>query len=263
MTAGGLYERTAARVADTRSLWFVGDGISAFAGPLRHNVAHKHSVPVLLVGLYGTFKLRIGEGRWQQCRTAVVPAGVAYAFDMAGEPLAVVYLEPSVDGVEALAPLVAGARETGGAILGRGDQTYGLCALFEDQTSATWAGEALADLLQFSSARARRTLDERIAIAVRQMQQQGDDAIPVADAAAAVGLSASRFQALFAAEVGVPYRRYRAWQRMLAAIREIVSGANFTAAAHAAGYCDQAHFAHDFRRMFGASASPSMSNLRG
>ena len=268
MTAGGLYERAAHKngvpgAAVPRSLWYVGQGISAFAGPLRHNVGHQHSVPVLLAGLYDNFRLRIADEPWTRCRLALVPAGVTYAFDMAGDPLAVIYLEPSIAGADALAPLVRGGREIGGALVGTARDTHGLRALFEDQGSASWAGEALADLLRFSSPRARRLLDPRIARVVRQLQLNEGEQVAVADASAAVGLSASRFQHLFAADVGVPYRRYRAWQRMLAAIREIVAGSNFTVAAHAAGYADQAHFAHDFRRMFGASASPSMVNVRG
>ena len=263
MTKAGLYERAAGRAEAPRSLWYVGPGISAFAGPLQHNVGHQHSVPVLLAGLSDSFRLRICDEPWLRCRIAVVPAGVTYAFDMAGDPLAVVYLEPSVAGVAALTPLVRGGREVGGALVGTGRETYGLRALFEDQDSATWAGEALADLIRFSSPRARRDIDPRIARVVRQLQINDGAQVAVADAAASVELSASRFQHLFAADVGVPYRRYRAWQRMLAAIREIVAGANFTAAAHAAGFADQAHFAHDFRRMFGASASPSMVNVRG
>jgi AraC-like DNA-binding protein len=50
---------------------------------------------------------------------------------------------------------------------------------------------------------------------------------------------------------------------MLRAIREIVSGANLTNAAHAAGYADQAHFAREFRRTFGASASAGIAGARG
>jgi AraC-like DNA-binding protein len=68
---------------------------------------------------------------------------------------------------------------------------------------------------------------------------------------------------VFAEHVGVPFRRYRAWHRLRAAIREIVEGSNFTTAAHAAGFADQAHFAHDFRRTFGAPASRSLGRVRG
>jgi AraC-like DNA-binding protein len=76
-----------------------------------------------------------------------------------------------------------------------------------------------------------------------------------AQAASAAGLSASRFQHLFTAEVGVPFRRYRLWQRLRAAIRAAAAGASLTDAAHAAGFADQAHFTRAFRRTFGAPPS--------
>ena len=77
-----------------------------------------------------------------------------------------------------------------------------------------------------------------------------------------VGLSPSRFQHLFTDAVGVPFRRYRAWLRMRRAIGAVIDGSNFTGAAHAAGFADQAHFAHDFRRTFGAPASLSLRDIR-
>ncbi|TXM93608.1 helix-turn-helix transcriptional regulator, partial [Methylobacterium sp. WL122] len=80
--------------------------------------------------------------------------------------------------------------------------------------------------------------------------------------AASVGLSASRFQHLFTDAVGVPFRRYRGWLRMRRAIGAVIDGNNFTGAAHAAGFADQAHFAHDFRRTFGAPASLSLRDIR-
>lgn len=258
-----LYERAAATRGAPRSLWFVGDGASVFAGPLHHNAAHQHSVPVLLTGLYGAFRLGLGHQPWTSCRMAVVPAGVTYEFDMAGEALSVVYLEPSQAGVAALVPLLRGGREIGGGLAGEIGEIGPLRELFEDQTSAQWAGQALHDLLAFAAPRARRRIDPRVARALRELQTNAGEQRPVAEAATIAGLSASRFQHVFAAEVGVPYRRYRGWQRMLAAIRVIGRGDNFTAAAHAAGYADQAHFAHDFRRMFGASATPSLVNVRG
>ncbi len=53
----------------------------------------------------------------------------------------------------------------------------------------------------------------------------------------------------------MPFRRYRAWHRLRAAIREVVGGSSLTAAAHAAGFADQAHFTRSFRRTFGAPPS--------
>ncbi|MFJ5489383.1 helix-turn-helix domain-containing protein, partial [Hansschlegelia beijingensis] len=89
-----------------------------------------------------------------------------------------------------------------------------------------------------------------------------EEGVSVPELARLCGLSASRLQHLFASEVGVPIRRYRAWSRMRGAIAEIVAGASFTQAAHAAGFADQAHFAHDFRRTFGAAASRSLRGVR-
>lgn len=50
---------------------------------------------------------------------------------------------------------------------------------------------------------------------------------------------------------------------MRAAIRAVLGGNNLTAAAHAAGFADQAHFARDFRRTFGAPATPTLAKVRG
>ena len=90
----------------------------------------------------------------------------------------------------------------------------------------------------------------------------GDAPLSLSQAAQASGLSPSRLHHLFTAEVGVPFRRYRAWTRMRRAIEAVVAGANFTAAAYEAGFADQPHFAHDFRRTFGAPASRSLTGVR-
>lgn len=258
-----MYKRAISNALGQRPLWYVGEGISTFAGPLRHNHLHSHSVPVLLTGLYGTFRFRSERGRWTVCRRALVPAGRLYEFDMAGEPLSVIYLEPSVGGAGALAPLVSNADEYDGVLHGDGDDSAALRLLYEDQSSAIWAGEALIDLVLAARPRERRDMDLRIMRVVRELQLSATADTSASAAARLVGLSGSRFQHLFTSEAGIPFRRYRAWRRMLLAIREIVSGANLTIAAHAAGYADQAHFAREFRRTFGASASVGIAHVRG
>lgn len=239
-----------------------------FAGCLGHNAPHSHSTSVLLAGLYDDFELRVGNGRWVTCRMAVIRAGTPYEFDARGQPLAVIYGEPNVVSAEGLAVLMRDADELPGAVISRHGEVAALRAIFEDADSATWVASAIADLVDFSSARARRQIDSRIRRAIdrlasrERLERDGDDLPSVSAAASEAGISTSRFQHVFKAEVGVPYRRYLGWLRMRAAVRDVVDGHNLTTAAHAAGYYDQAHFAHEFRRIFGAPASRSLANVR-
>lgn len=243
-------------------LWHLDAGHSLFAGPLGYNAPHAHSVPVYLAGLYAPFRLRIAGGAWRSCRTAVIPAGRAYEFDAADEPLAVLYLEPGEAGVHALAPLVAGSEECDGALIGARGEITPIREIYEAQDSAGWTGAAIDSLLTFSKTGRHRALDPRIARAVALLASTSEDGAGVGHMAGQAGLSPSRFQHLFTREVGVPFRRFRTWQRLRRAIGEIAAGHSFTEAAHRAGFFDQAHFARAFRQAFGAPPSPSLRRVR-
>ncbi len=257
-----LNERAIAEACDLDPLWYVGRGQALFAGPLGRNARHRHSAPVFLAGLYGTFLLRIDGANWLSCRAAVVPAGISYEFDMGGEPLGVLYLEPNVAGVNSLTPLVRGARDVAGALVGSAGEISVMRMLYEDRDAPRWTSAAVNDLVAFTKRRASKDLDLRVSRVVADMHERYDEITPVAEIAGSVGLSASRFQHLFTRETGVPFRRYRAWHRLRAAIREVVNGSNLTHAAHAAGFSDQAHFSRAFRCAFGASAYPGLSRVR-
>jgi AraC-like DNA-binding protein len=192
----------------------------------------------------------------------MVPAGLLHELRLDGEPVMVLYAEPDFGGAGALARFVADAEERDGALLGRSLTKTVARELYEHADSSTFLGAALDDLLGFGQARTLRAMDIRIAKVAKRLTS-AEHVIPVAGLSREVGLSPSRLEHLFKQEVGVPLGRYRTWLRMRRAINEIVAGANFTAAAHAAGFADQAHFAHDFRATFGAPASVSLTNPRG
>jgi AraC-like DNA-binding protein len=262
---GRLYERAAPAPpsGELDALWHLDAGRTLFIGPLDYNASHQHGAPVYLAGLYGKFGLRVEDGPWRSVRTAVIPAGIRHELRLGGMPLAVFYIEPDLAGTEALTPMVRGSSEEGGALVGSAGEFGVLRELYESKTATQWAEEALGDLLGFAKRRARRTIDPRIARAVASLSSAGSrEPRSVEVLAAEVGLSGSRFQHVFTREVGVPFRRYRAWQRMRRAIAEIVRGSSFGRAAHVAGFADQAHFGHDFRRTFGAAASRSLSSIR-
>lgn len=257
-----LNEPAAPEADDIGALWHVDDGVGVFSGPLGRNASHSHAVPVYVTGVYGTFGLRINGGKWLSCRTAVIPAGLPYEFDVGGNPLSVVYLEPTIAGVEALTPLIRNAREENGALVGSAGEISLMRELFEDRDSTQWAGFALKDIVGFSKRQASNSIDPRALRAVKQLQNNYAELTPVDELAKSVGLSSSRFQHVFSQAVGAPIRRYRSWHRMRGAIREIVKGSNFTQAAHAAGYTDQPHFIRDCRRIFGATPSKGLKGIR-
>jgi AraC-like DNA-binding protein len=255
-----LYDRAAPR--SHGPLWHVDGERSLFAGPLGYNAPHTHSIPVYLAGLYEPFRLRLAGSRWLRCRTAVIPAGTPYELDVGGSPIAVLYLEPSVGRAETLMPLVRDKEEVAGALVGQAGETGALLGLYERMIAAGDASHALDDLIAFAQPKSRRAIDARVSQAVASLESVQDDRLPIGEVARRVGLSASRFQHIFADEIGVPFRRYRLWHRLRAAIREVAGGANFTNAAHAAGFSDQAHFSNEFRRTFGAPPSASLRLTR-
>ncbi|MGR9088771.1 MAG: helix-turn-helix domain-containing protein [Gammaproteobacteria bacterium] len=256
-----LYERAAVN-KEFDALWDIRDGRTFFTGPLYRCASHQHGAPVFLASLYGKFHLRLHGGDWLRCRTAIIPAGVVHELEVGGEPITVLYIEPTVAGADAFKPLVTNSRALNGALIGNGGEITFLRDLYESRYQSDWTAEALQDLLGYANCRAQTSaIDPRLQRIVEHLHIHGDDLTPLAALTAQVGLSPSRFQHLFTEQIGVPYRRYRAWNRMRQALGEIVRGQNFTAAAHAAGFTDSAHFCHDFRKIFGAPPSVSLRRL--
>ena len=184
MAETGLYERAASSAHELCPLWHMGDGKAIFAGPLEHNANHAHNVTVYVAGLHGKFGMRIRGGDWHSCRTAVIPAGVPYEFDVGGNPISVFYVEPAVASAKALVPLVRNSFEENGAVIGTGGEIALMREFYEDETSAGWAGPALDDLLEFTERKTPGNLDPRISRVVRYLYTHYGDYAPVAQVAA-------------------------------------------------------------------------------
>jgi AraC-like DNA-binding protein len=100
-------------------------------------------------------------------------------------------------------------------------------------------------------------IDRRIARLVEELRD------PTADRGAAIArtrLSAAHLQALFARDIGIPIRTYGLWRRLLHALAR-VGPLDLTAAAHAGGFADLAHFSRTCRRMLGYAPSALRANL--
>jgi len=99
-------------------------------------------------------------------------------------------------------------------------------------------------------------------MALDYLVQHIDRPIGAAELAAMIGLSRSRFMALFSHELGIPVRRYILWIHLKQAAALICAGATITQAAHDAGFSDLAHFSRTMRATFGVTASESLQQMR-
>lgn len=257
-----LNKRATLRRKTPRPLWYVDDGKALFTGPLTRNSEHAHSVPVYLAGLYGNFQLRIRGAGWHSTRCAVIPPGIPYEFDMEGSPLAVIYLEPLAGSTQMLVPLVSGGEEHGGALLSRRGEINFLRDLYESRDAIELAAPSLDSLTGFLKRNSGVEVPPYIREALAQLYGSHAEARPVGEMADVAGLSASRFQHVFTQSIGVPYRRFRTWCRIRAAIREVVQGSSLTNAAHVAGFADQAHLSRQFRQAFGAPPTAGLTDAR-
>ena len=66
-----------------------------------------------------------------------------------------------------------------------------------------------------------------------------------------LALSESRFLHLFSKELGIAWRPYLLWRRIICVIQALINGSSATDAAHLAGFSDSAHLSRTFRNNFG------------
>ncbi len=76
-----------------------------------------------------------------------------------------------------------------------------------------------------------------------------------------LGVSESRFLHLFKQEMGLPWRPYLLWRRLLCAIKALSAKKNATEAAHQAGFSDSAHLSRTFKRLFGMTIRDALRTL--
>ncbi|MBV1858532.1 MAG: helix-turn-helix domain-containing protein [Nannocystaceae bacterium] len=114
-------------------------------------------------------------------------------------------------------------------------------------------------MLEAMGITARKGLDPRVREVARSLSANPQLFTSVSIAANQARLSTHRFQHLFRAEMGVPFRRYRRWSRMAVAARVIADGGSLTDAALEAGFSSSAHFSASFRGLFGLSPSRLLS----
>ncbi|KGJ90271.1 helix-turn-helix transcriptional regulator [Thalassotalea sp. ND16A] len=77
-----------------------------------------------------------------------------------------------------------------------------------------------------------------------------------------LALSESRFLHLFRQELGIAWRPYLLWRRMMCALQALLNNVSATDAAHLAGFSDSSHLSRTFRNTFGMTIRQAQTIFR-
>ena len=169
-------------------------------------------------------------------RVVFVPAGVPNAVVSPGRTVGICY-DPERSPVAATAPRLLDRRLLDIALPARDH--------LADPTALVDVARALYRPLATNP----RALDRRVAAAVEALRTPGIDH---RHELARIPISRAHLRALFARDLGTQIPTYARWRRLLDALAAFTA-ANATAAAHAAGFADLAHFSRTCRQMLGYS----------
>lgn len=231
----------------------LGSDRSLYRGELPATGWHSHAAPVLLIGLSGRFVLHFAQGRTESCFSAWIDSGIEHVFDSCGEQVASMYLEPDAAQTRRWRAHFA---NHGGVVLDPGIRAQG-----RSNMDAYLRSFDLDALLPFHCADVA-PMDARVAYSVNTLRRVGVPMPSRGAMAQAAGLSESRFNHLFRAEMGVSFRSYRVWSQVRGALGALGADSRLTQAALEGGFVDSSHFSHMFRKTFGMTPSSVLKPLR-
>ncbi len=218
-------------------------GSVIYLGPGGVADEHAHYALQLTVGIDAPVRVSLQDAEFE-ARALLVPSSTPHAFAADGR-VAMLYLDPSSAHASQLHALQA--------------QNFASAQLPDPAIASTDLPRYARQLLDafgigLSSFGERSSTVTMAVEDVRARLSEGGS-ITLPEVASQVAISPSRLTRLFTREVGIPFRRFVLWQRLVTAIEAIGAGDDLTRAAASAGFSDSAHLSRTFRANFGLAPS--------
>lgn len=245
---------------DWRGVVMVWDEQAIFLGEAADASIHESPAIKICVALDGSFGLRSYEGdTFTNYTSAIIAPGQSHGIDGRQHRMVMLLLAPETEMAQPLAAIFQAK-----GITRLNDEVVAtirdICADFE---TGIVDGSAIRDgIVRAIAGQNQFSLDERIAQSIEWIRSSRDEGISVAEIAAGVELSESRFSHLFTENVRVPVRRYLLWLRLRDAMHLLAQGTSLTEVAHEAGFADSAHLTRTFRSLLGIAPSALIRECR-
>jgi AraC-like DNA-binding protein len=227
---------------------FLDAGWILYVGPGSSADLHEHHAVQFVWAHDSTFELTLDHTLHR--KAALIPANTPHTLMAVDRTIALLLVDPNGGrgvALERVARSDVGA-ELSAKLTSAVFPTPDITAL----EARTWCNAVLQSLGASTSQMDLSSVSRR---AIAYVERTIDGVPRVADAAAAVRLSATRLTHIFSNEVGIPFRRFVLWTRIKRAVDVFQAGNDLSTSAIAAGFSDAAHFNRTFRAMFGLSPS--------
>ncbi|KXU35724.1 hypothetical protein AXE65_05980 [Ventosimonas gracilis] len=218
----------------------------------------------LYLSLQGAHRIRIGDkgSDWQSAKFSIVQPWCKHwlAFDERSIGC-LLLLEPETLKFSALpAPLQqpSGAVQAGELA----QKMHAALELLRTVGACRYASNDEFDRAFFGEPLAARRLDVRVQKVLERLKASPNITLSAEECAEQACLSTSRFLHLFKAEVGAPFRSYRAWHRARSLLYHLKEQTSLTDFALNYGYPDATHFSHSIRRFAGFTPKAIHSGSR-
>ena len=234
----------------TLYLWH---GHSLFIGPVTDNGIHRHYALQLTITDNTPFIIAANNGSLQT-QFHFSDIETPHSLDTNEQEVAVLLIEPdSTRGTRLRQQLATGISE---------NMQTGCCQIPLPRSNE----EANAYINQIdqilTNVSDQLHMSNKIERVLGYLAQNRGEPCSAKSAAEIANLSESWFLHLFTEEVGLPFRRYLKWKRLLDAVNAVSEGCNLTEAAHLSGFSDSAHLSRVFREMIGFSPSKILQDSR-
>lgn len=255
---GGHSAAGAPSIGDTdgvrwRGRFFLDRGLMLYDGPAGATTPHAHHAFQILVAAAAPARIASRDGS-ASTTAAIIPPDQPHAFAEPSPRVVLLYVAPESRAGRDLATLVARDARLDRWIEAATPLADLPVATIEDAGEAReLAGRVLERLAGASVA--ARPWPPAIQRLVALLPNRLDDELRLPALAAELGLSESRLSHLITEHLGIPFRPYVLWLRLLRAGAELAAGRSITECAHAAGFADGPHLSRMFRRMFGITPS--------
>ncbi len=228
--------------------------IALYTGLLRDNRAHKHFAHQIAFLPEGSATLQV-EGEEHPCHARLIPAFREHRILREGE-LAILFIHPLSFPGHSLQLL---SRGVSSLLLQecwiQPAEELALRALAEkgENPSTFQELEALFQEIRCQCRSINHPGEERIRQALLYLEDHPDEIVPLEEVARVSSLSSGRFLHLFKETLGITYRRYQLWNRLLLFLKRYSSTEQLTRSALEAGFSDHSHLSRVFRETFGST----------